>query len=422
MAQDVFAEQEALRRRRALLDAMQAQNMGTQIQGNTGLGQALAQLGTAYVLKNKQGSVDNESAINRDRYGTELSGALEKYLATREGTPGRGANEMDNDMVPGTPGNPRKAILEAMTSRFPELQAMGKAEFAQLGKRPGYKDHVVNNRIIRVPEEGGAPKELGQFEDKYGPIEQKQTADGRVIEMQQNLSTGKWEPVDKGTKVSVNTTVDNVGNKEALKATGDVLKSAREQQISAADMRRSGEQLMKLSQDPDVVTGFGAGPLGMLQSAGVKLGFAEPEAAAKTQVLVSSLANRTLEAARALKGPTSDKDIIFLEKAAAGQISYDPKAIEHLAGLAVAYAHNTMLDARDQWESAATVEGAQEIKKLHPQPTFGTWGNYGPAFQQGENGRVYYQGIVPQQPTAGTKPSASPQGPRKLDGRIKFGS
>ena len=143
--QDVFAEQEALKRRRALMEAMTSQNMQTPITGNTGIGQALAKLGTAYFLKKGQGDVDKGLSDNRERYGTEMSTALTEYLNKRNGSPGQPANEMGDEMVAGTPGDPRSAVLGAMTSKFPELQAMGKAEFAQLGKSPEFKEHLTQD-------------------------------------------------------------------------------------------------------------------------------------------------------------------------------------------------------------------------------------------------------------------------------------
>lgn len=136
---DIFADAESLKRRRALLDAMTQQNMQSQIQGggNYGLGQALAKIGTAWTLKNKAGKLEEESSANREAYNKGLGGEVDKYLTTRQGGQVNlpGPTEDGSPLTGQMPGDPRAAIVAAMTSRFPEMQGLGKMELANLGKQ-----------------------------------------------------------------------------------------------------------------------------------------------------------------------------------------------------------------------------------------------------------------------------------------------
>jgi hypothetical protein len=433
--QDVFAEQQALQRRRALMDAMTQQNMQSPIVGNTGLGQALAKLGTAYVLKNGQSNVDSQSAANRDRYNSELASGLQTYLNQRNGSPERKsmstaeANDlMTNDVAPNMnaqPGNPRAAILGAMTSKFPELQSIGKAEFAQLGKtETNYKEHLTQDGTLVRTYPDGRTQVVGNFakpKDKFTDPYTIKGGGGRDILVKRNLVTNEVEPVDKG--VNVTTNVDTTGNKEALKKVGDVLESSRNAQIQSIQARQSSEQLLALAKDPEVITGFGAGPLGGLQALSAKLGFTGEDAAAKTQALVSTIAAQTLEASKELKGAISEKEKPFLEQAKAGSMNYTPQALQHLANLSMAVAHNTSIRARQQWESASRVTGANEIAKMYPQPELGSW-EPGPEFASNPDGTIRYNpGLTPADANGRPQPAAPVQGTPShapLDKRIRF--
>lgn len=396
--------------------------MGTKITGNTGLQQALAQLATAYVLKNSGKDLDAATAKNQQDYQSELGGALEGYLRKKEGMPAQELEEgLQGPTTTGIPADQRGAILSAMASKFPEMQAIGKAEFGQLGKKPGFKEHLTQDGSLIRSYDDGKVTSLGNFskpKDKWSEPYSISGADGQPILVKKNLTTNEIEPVDKGVKVTTNI---GDGNKEALKNTSEVLKGAREEQLLGRKALQSAERIEKLAQDPDVITGFAAGPLQGFQSAATKLGFVGPESSAKSQALVSELAQQTLGAQQHLKGPTSDKDIAFLKEAAAGNVSYTPEALQYLAGLAKAAAHNQMLEAREQWESAATVKGADEIVKLYPQPSLGTWGMDPSQFEETANGRIRYKG-GPSTTPRGPAPTPGQPAPRgqKLDARIKF--
>lgn len=144
---EIFTEQGDLARRRRLLEAMQSQNMQTGIVGSnrgSSIGQALTKVATAYILANKGKGLAEQETANREAYGGALQGELGDYMNLRQGQapqelPGPEAPGFPRDVQPGIQANPREAVVRAMASQFPELQAIGKADFASLGKGSGEK-------------------------------------------------------------------------------------------------------------------------------------------------------------------------------------------------------------------------------------------------------------------------------------------
>lgn len=149
---DVFAEAEGLKRRRALLERLQQQASNPQIQGPRGMAiaQLLASLATQHNTARKLKGLDSAEAGNRQQYGEQLGSELEQYMQRQEGAPGApaipGAPPVA-EVAPGLPGlpgipqvnelpagapQPRQAVFNAIASRFPEMQAVGKAGLSEL--------------------------------------------------------------------------------------------------------------------------------------------------------------------------------------------------------------------------------------------------------------------------------------------------
>jgi hypothetical protein len=233
-AASIIAQQGEIARRRQLMAAMQGQNMQTGIQGsgrgNT-IGQALAKVATAYLLAKNAKELAGEEATNRDQYQQALQGELGSYITTRDGSGPQemqgplepGQEDVPRPMLPGSPGNPREAVVRAMASQFPELQAIGKAEFGGLKKdqmtakdmaglaekftpqsitayaqsgNPSVlrllpKQHVVANSIVNADQYGEQkPTEQGYFGETFGPDER---VNGEVI--QRDTRSGKAHQV-----------------------------------------------------------------------------------------------------------------------------------------------------------------------------------------------------------------------------------
>lgn len=249
----IVTQQGELARRRKLLEAMQGQNMGTQIQGGgrgNAIGQALAKVATAYLLAQGGEKLAGEETANREQYQGALQNELGQYLDKRDGsgqmylpgvpsvnqgTPNQTAAVPASVMPAFKSANPREAIVRAMTSQLPEMQAVGRADFAGLAKQQinpldllkleGYDPkskvvaalsgdaskltgkrevHTAGDQIVDITQ-GRDPSVLFDAREKYGPDER---VNGEVI--QRALGTGKAHQVANrpaSTNVSLNPTI-----------------------------------------------------------------------------------------------------------------------------------------------------------------------------------------------------------------------
>lgn len=383
------------------------------------LGPALGMLAS----ENVQKGFDQQQQDLGNRYRSELAQGLEGYLTTRQGKAGETLSDqqasdlLDNDQAPPelrepVAADPRRAAVEALTSQFPELQALGKQDFASMGK-----DQLSQKDILGLSDFDPKAKLLAALTgdvSKLAPKRRYMNVDGRVVDesdptqigadyredfgepfnvggdLYQRDSRGKVYKLDNAPKVNVNTSIDNVGNKVSLEQAGKVLGGARQDMLDSMNARKAAERIMALSKDPATIQGFAAGPMAGLASVGAKLGFTGPDAAAKTQALVAELSGRALETGQDMKGSFSDKDIQFLRDVSTGNIALTPEVIQHTAGLAAAAAHNKTLNALNQYQSATSVNGVGEIVKLYPRPNI----NYQmdpKLYTAGDDGQVQFK-------------------------------
>lgn len=216
-----LVEMDSLQRRRKLIDAMQARNMQLPIQGRHGLAQALMQIGSTFLLNRAQeGATQEAQQIERGRQESLRKG-LDTYLDTSQGKPGQtmstaqAENLMQNGVQPQLEepqkANPRAAVVQAMASRHPELQAIGKLgmqELIQQGKKSGFKDHVTQDgSIVRVWDDGRPPTNLGNYakpKDQWTDPYLMNNPEGKPMLVKRNLATNEVDVVDKAPKVSAN--------------------------------------------------------------------------------------------------------------------------------------------------------------------------------------------------------------------------
>jgi hypothetical protein len=131
---DVFAQQEAIARRRKLLESVLSQSMQAPIVGNTGLGQALAKLGTAWIAGRANSKLDKENSAAQQEYSKQLADGMKYMLSTAKGGDRYGAGGMgppelvEPDML--------GAASQGMASRFPELQKLGTAMLPNAFPKP----------------------------------------------------------------------------------------------------------------------------------------------------------------------------------------------------------------------------------------------------------------------------------------------
>jgi hypothetical protein len=214
-----------------------------------------------------------------------------------------------------TPGGLARLINESKlgTEKFMEMNKPTTQVVDQSGQR----------QVIQIPGLGGTPTTVGTYADVPLPaaVEAQKSRIGKASASQQvvNVSTEKKYGERFGGLIA---------DQDAAKL------SAAEAAPQAA---ATADRVMDLISSGKVITGTGANARLQLAKALNLAGGTDSEKIRNTEVLVSSLAETTLGAIKssnlgAGQGFTNaDRD--FLEKAKAGQLSYDAKSLTELARL-----------------------------------------------------------------------------------------
>ncbi len=270
----------------------------------------------------------------------------------------------------------------AMGSKLPQAQALAKAlqerdkaKAENLEKRLGHAasalaptDSTAANRVLATGKLDSSYTLVPPAAPKLGMAP---GADGKQIPTVTNYGPNGKQELKFGP-VGQTINVDTVGEKAASRALGgkvpDVAESSRQLGIDSMSRIDAANKLYNLAKDPDIIAGFGANWQLGAAALGAKLGFSGPEAASKTQEALTLMARSTLEASKVLKGAISDKEKPFLEQAATGGITYTPEAIARIAQLSAAVAHNQLFQARQQWQGATSLSGAEAASQMYPFP------------------------------------------------------
>jgi hypothetical protein len=274
---DFEVQQAAIERKRAIAEALTKRSLSADRQGQMVSGHYIAPNWTegvndilsAYVGAKKSKELDEQSSELKDQYQSGLKAAVTDYMRTRDGysrsTP---LTEVTPDGSQGAPvteqvaGDPRAAIVEAMTSQYKPLQALGQAEMSQLGKstltqkdilglageskydpdsvrqaaltgdinqlRPARKDHVINGQLVQGG--AGAPVVRGDFRDKFAEPSIVGVNEGKPVFGQKNMATGEAKFAPLGTTVNVDT-----GKKGADAFATTINESAAKKLVEGAD-------------------------------------------------------------------------------------------------------------------------------------------------------------------------------------------
>jgi hypothetical protein len=368
---DVFTERKSLERRRALLDAMQQQNMQSPIVGNTGVGPLLAKLGTSYFNMKGAENLDQAASDNQTRYGSELGGAMEEYLRKSRGAPGdvltdKGADQLLNQNMdagaalrePQKP-DPQAAVLQAMTSRFPELQQIG---MAQLKNQPDPESFGQPQTVIDPAT--GRPM-LSQYGNRGTarpvqgalPFEKPMTVGDKVVDTfdpnkilanhganwgapfkregdwyQKDLGTGKEVKLDNAPKVSTTVNVPKgesafdktFGEKEAGRLS-EALEN-RPMLIEGVAAAQKGTQLL----DQGIYTGaFGDIETG-LAKVGAEIGMVDPAKASRTEIFKSYIADIVIPRLKDFGGSDTVEELKYLQDANAGRITAEEQTLRNV--------------------------------------------------------------------------------------------
>lgn len=248
---DLMARQSDIDRKRAIAQALLQSGMtprqGQMVSGHyvaPGLLGALSQAAQAFGGMAMGKDLDQQQAGVADAYNKRLSEGLDKFLRTREGAPGevmtdqQAADLMGNDVAPNlaepVKADPRRAVLEAMTSGLQPLQQIGQMELqAMLRSKVRDPSMIKESGGQFYDLSSGKPVLLGGAE--YGPTE---TIGG---DLYQRGPGGKLVKLDNAPKVS--TTVNNnptqAGLKKYQEAVGEALAPGGKSR-AGADMAQEG--------------------------------------------------------------------------------------------------------------------------------------------------------------------------------------
>ena len=295
---DVSVEAATLARRQKLLEAMQARVMNPQITGPKGyaIGQLLANLGTSNILEKGEGKEKEKIRENEAARSASLSQNLGAYMDMRQGRAGdtmdagQVQNLMQNDVAPQLnepiKANPQEAVLRAMASQHPELQAIGKMDLAaQLTgkKEKDFEDKIMPDGSVQRIFTSGEIKQLGNFakkDDQWSEPYLMRGTDGKPLMVKKNLTTNEVDVVDKAPKItatanSSSSSIVPKGETEFSKALGkdvaEEYKQARQTAQQAYKAKSFVGQMEKLEQS-GIFTGPTANIATTLGAVGQTLG------------------------------------------------------------------------------------------------------------------------------------------------------
>jgi hypothetical protein len=208
-------------------------------------------------------------------------------------------------------------------------------------------DQSGQRQVIQLPGLGGAPTTVGTYADVPLPA---------AVEAQKSR-------IAKAGATNVNVSTEKKYGERfgGLIADQDAAKLAAAEK--APEAAATADRVMDLISTGKVITGTGANARLQIAKALNLAGGTDSEKIKNTEVLVSSLAETTLGAIKssnlgAGQGFTNaDRD--FLEKAKAGQLSYDAKSLSELARLSRLAAEKSAesWNKRVQQIPAAALEG-----------------------------------------------------------------
>lgn len=345
---DFAGQAAAIERKRALAQAMLQAGMtpqqGQMVSGHYvgpgiagALGQVAQMVGGHFLGK----QADEAAGALAQSRNTALGEGLEKYLRTRDGAPGQtmtdqqAADLMQNDQAPTlaepVKADPRRAVIEAMTSQFPELQKVGQMDFASMLKPAGRDPSMIKESGGQFYDlSSGKPVLLGGVE--YGPTE---TLGG---DLYQRGPGGKLIKLDNAPKIS--TTVNNnptqAGLKKYQEAVGESLAPGGKSRVSAEQAQEgltaSVEALQAVNNGARM--GIAQPAMQVVRKLGAELGIANADTA-PTDALSAALKQSVFKDLGGLGAQISDADRKFVTEFS-GDLTTDTGALKRMLAIRIA--------------------------------------------------------------------------------------
>ena len=276
------------------------------------------------------------------------------------------------------------AITSALGSAIPGLRQMAEKQRieqqAQIKADAERQQAAVIAGAKGLMDSGDLSAGLGALRDRQLPgnyslrpqeapdIQFKQTPDGKNLPFvtetdKYGRKSVKFGPAGSSTTTNVNlpgTKQLNAAEESIGKMVGPELKEIRTNAQKRISELQAAERMSDLLSDPRVITGFAANAKTGIASFGAALGITDGDIPGKTQSLLTDMAKQVLANAKNLPGPASDKDILFLQKAAAGEITFERGAIQRLVSISKLVAHNDLVDLKQAYTGTLEVPGALE--------------------------------------------------------------
>lgn len=329
-------------------------------------------------MANSSAEKDKTASDTKER--SALAEAIKQFTTTRGGVqqqvqsqgpmPDGSAMEGTNMQQVQEP-NRRQAIADAMASRFPQVQALGKVDAeamkdtmtlkgydpqsrvaaAMAGDdlsllKPEGKVHVVNGKLIK--DDGGELTMAGDYSDRFGALGQVGTgADGKPLMGQKDLSSGKiaYAP-GGGTTVNVDT-APKIATAAGIKAAEGAVKQVQESFEKAKQAQSGLEVFLNAKSQIDKVKG-GTGAEWILQAKKLaqQLGAPIDDSVTATEQVTAALAQAVLDNASKLGSGSgfSNTDRDFLKEIVLAKGSLDPATIKRAVSIGLANNINVLND------------------------------------------------------------------------------
>lgn len=406
---DYESQLASIERQRKIADAMTGNALnssvrqGSMVSGHyipPAWGDAVADVLGAYLGKKKSKELDEQTEDAKAQYQTGLGDAVKDYLRTKEGysqsTP---LTEVTADGSVGAPvqeqvaGDPTAAIVNAMTSQYKPLQALGQAEMSQMGKqrlsqkdilglagenkydpnsvreaaltgditklRPAMKEHVVNGQLVRNGDNGPAVTFDGR--DKFAdPGQVAVGPDGRPIIGQKNLATNEAKFAAGGTTVNVDT-----GKKGADAFATTANEAAAKRLVESSEAAKKAQQSYEIFSNakamlPQSGSGTGAELVLGAKKLAQALGAPIDDSITSTEQVSAALGQAVLDNSKLLGSGNgfTDKDREFLQNIVLGKITLDAQTLRRAVDLGLAGSINTLRGHDYALSKARNIQGA----------------------------------------------------------------
>lgn len=403
---DFETQNQQIAQKRQLLAALQAQQVkgagpsGRMVGGNfvANRTEQIQPLLNAFQQRRGQSDLDAAQAQFSNEYQTALKSGVNSYMDNMEGKPAETMttqqaealmrNDVNPNLAEAQAPNPRKAIVDAMTSQLPELKALGQAAFAGQNKEretwtnpvkgvvngkpalvqysnrgsqrvvegvlPESENQVVGGRVVSKDD---PTKVVADYSDQWEPPFQR---GGDWY--QRNKLNGQEKKLDNAPKTEVNMG-DKVGvelGKKLSAKNADML----EKSFEKAQMARNGIQSLDAAA-ADMDAGIKSGSAAEISLGLAKLaktfGIDADPSIANTEAFRSNMARETFQLIKNLGtgNAISNADLVFAEKAAAGKITLDDGTMRRMIAVAKAGAAQALWDHEKLYGRTMAMPGGE---------------------------------------------------------------